>query len=293
LESSQECSRGDSCNPRSLRQQAFTEAYHITKRKELDEKWAAFFYEANVAFNVARHPAFIAAVKATSAAGFDYSPPTYHAMRTRHIEPKLKKVKAEIEKATKQSITLYGATICSDGWDNVIHRPLMNVMLVCPAGDIFIGSVDTTGHKKTKEYIAGELKTYIEAIGLNNVIQICTDNASAMLGALDELVATYPHLYKQGCAAYILNLLLEDWGKEEMFKALIIRAKRVCIYIRNHHATMALYCQYSLRLSLKVPSETRFACNFLMINRMLEIKDALERVVIDPRWNEYVHTLFN
>jgi hypothetical protein len=27
-------------------------------------------------------------------------------------------------------------------------------MLVCPAGDVFIGSIDTTGHKKTKEYIA-------------------------------------------------------------------------------------------------------------------------------------------
>jgi hypothetical protein len=149
------------------------------------------------------------------------------------------------------------------------------------------------GHKKTKEYIAGELKTYIEAIGPNKVTQICTDNASAMLGALDELVATYPHLYKQGCAAHILDLLLEDWGKEEMFKALIIRAKQVCIYIRNHHATMALYRHYSLRLSLKVPPETRFACNFLMINRMLEVKDALERMVIDPRWNEYVCTLFN
>jgi hypothetical protein len=32
-------------------------------------------------------------------------------MQIRHIKPKLKKVKAEIEKATKQSITLYGATI--------------------------------------------------------------------------------------------------------------------------------------------------------------------------------------
>jgi hypothetical protein len=30
-----------------------------------------------------------------------------------------------------------------------------------------------------------------------------------------------------------------------------------------------------------------------MINRMLEVKDALERVVIDLRWNEYVRTLFN
>jgi hypothetical protein len=30
-----------------------------------------------------------------------------------------------------------------------------------------------------------------------------------------------------------------------------------------------------------------------MISRMLEVKDALEWMVIDPRWNEYVSTLFN
>jgi hypothetical protein len=78
--------------------------------------------------------------------------------------------------------------------NNVIHWPLMNVMLICPVGDVFIGSVDTTSHKKTKGYITGELRTYIEAIGPNNVTQICLDNANAMLGALDNLVATYPHL---------------------------------------------------------------------------------------------------
>jgi hypothetical protein len=61
-----------------------------------------------------------------------------------------------------------------------------------------------------------------------------------MFGTLDELVATYSHLSKQDCCAHILDLLLEDWKKDEMFKTLIIRAKRVCIYIRNHHATMAL-----------------------------------------------------
>jgi hypothetical protein len=233
LESCQERNHDNSCNPRSLRQQEFIEAYYITKRKKLDEMWATFFYESNVAFNVARHPAFVAAVKATSTAGFDYTSPSYDAMRTKHIKPKVKQVKAEIrvvrplepparplhpidlharptrkylsifehirvysryfrrifreyvqyarfipdvmdriarrplglpdslqmpnmttlakiKKAMKQSIALYGATIYSDGWDNVIHWLLMNFMLVCLAGDIFIGSVDTTGHKKTK-----------------------------------------------------------------------------------------------------------------------------------------------
>jgi hypothetical protein len=62
--------------------------------------------------------------------------------------------------------------------NNVIHWPLMNVMLICPVGDVFIGSVDTTSHKKTKGYITGELRTYIEAIGPNNVTQICLDNAT-------------------------------------------------------------------------------------------------------------------
>jgi hypothetical protein len=67
----------------------------------------------------------------------------------------------------------------------------------------------------------------------------------------------------------------------------------VCIYIQNHHATMALYRHYSPSLSLKVPLETRFVCNFFMIARMLQVKDAFKRMVIDPRWNEYVSTLFN
>jgi hypothetical protein len=101
LESCQERNCGDSSDPTSLCQQEFIEAYYITKRKKLDEMWATFFYESNVAFNVARHPAFVAAVKATSMASCDYTPPMYHAMRTKHIKPKVKQVKAEIEKATK------------------------------------------------------------------------------------------------------------------------------------------------------------------------------------------------
>ena len=98
----------------------------------------------------------------------------------------------------------------------------MNVLLVFPARDIFIGSVYRIDHKKTKEYIVRELRTYIKAVGPKNMIQICLDNASAMLGELDDLVAPYPHFYKQGCCAYILDLLLEDCGKDEMFKILII-----------------------------------------------------------------------
>ena len=122
-------------------------------------------------------------------------------------------VEAEVKKATSFSIETYGVSLCSDGWDNVVHRLLMNIMLSCPAGDIFLGSVDTSGNKKTKEYIVGELKRFIEQIGPMKVSQICTDNAANMLGAVGKVIETYPHIYKQGCAAHALDLLLEDWAK--------------------------------------------------------------------------------
>jgi hypothetical protein len=130
-------------------------------------------------------------------------------MRTTLIEPRRKHVEEEVKKATKQSIEIYSATICTDGWDNVTRRPLMNVMLSCPMGDIFLGSIDTTGNKKTKAYIATELKKFIDAVGPRFVTQICTDNATNMLGAMDNIVATYPHIFKQGCAAHALDLMLE------------------------------------------------------------------------------------
>jgi hypothetical protein len=100
--------------PSTLWQQHINEAYHAVKWKELDEKWANFFYQANVPFNVVRHPSFIAAVRATLLARFDYEPPSYHAMRTTFIEPTKKHVEVEVKKATKQSIEVYGATIFTD-----------------------------------------------------------------------------------------------------------------------------------------------------------------------------------
>ena len=50
--------------------------------------------------------------------------------------------------------------------DNVIHHLLMNIMLSCPASDIFVDLVDTSENKKIKEYIAGELKRYIKKSNL-------------------------------------------------------------------------------------------------------------------------------
>jgi hypothetical protein len=115
-----------------------------------------------------------------------------------------------------------------DGWDNVTSQPPMNVMLSCHASNIFLGTIDTTGNKKTKVYIATELE-FIDEVGLRLGIQICTNNATNMLGTLDDIVMTYLHVFKQGCFAHHLDLMQEDWANIDQCKDLIKRAKRVCL----------------------------------------------------------------
>ena len=80
--SSTEPSRVASCTVRScsMRQQELDEVYQLNKRKELDEKWASFFYDVNVPFNVGRHPTFVEAVNTIASAGFNYKPPLYNAL---------------------------------------------------------------------------------------------------------------------------------------------------------------------------------------------------------------------
>jgi hypothetical protein len=166
--------------------------------------------DINMAFNVVRHPVFVAVVRAILLARFVYEPPSYHIMRASFIEPTKKHVEIEVKKAMKQSIEIYVATICTDGWDNVIRQPLMNVMLSCPTCDVFLGSIHTTRNKNMKACIATELKKFIDEVGPSFVTQICMDNGMNMLLAIDDIVTTYLHVFKQNCAGHTLDLMLDD-----------------------------------------------------------------------------------
>jgi hypothetical protein len=52
-----------------------------TMKQNLDKKWAIFFYEANIPFNVTRHLAFINTMKSTSEGKILYKLSPYHSIR--------------------------------------------------------------------------------------------------------------------------------------------------------------------------------------------------------------------
>jgi hypothetical protein len=53
-----------------------------TKIQDLDKKWATFFYEVNIPFNVVRHLMFIEVVEATFESQTYFKPPSDHGLHT-------------------------------------------------------------------------------------------------------------------------------------------------------------------------------------------------------------------
>jgi len=104
-------------------------------------------------------------------------------------------------------------------------------MFVYLGGNIFIGSIDTIREYKDAHYICNALAEYIETIGVNNIVQICIDNASNMISVPKLLIRRFPNLYFQVCDVNFLNLLLEDWGKTTWAKQIMKKTKAIVSFI--------------------------------------------------------------
>jgi hypothetical protein len=62
------------------------------------------------------------------------------------------------------------------------------------------------------------------------------------------------------------------------------KAQRICTFVKNHHASQAMFRRFSSNLSIHAPTKTRFATNFLMIDRLRLLRNALKRMIIDDDW---------
>jgi hypothetical protein len=91
-------------------------------------------------------------------------------------------------------------------------------MFVCPSGDVFIGSIDTTREYKDAHYICNALAEYIKTIGVSNIIQICTNNASSMRSVPNLLIYHFPSPYFSSFCCSLFEIAIGRLGKNNMGK---------------------------------------------------------------------------
>ncbi len=101
------------------------------------------------------------------------------------------------------------------------------------------------------------------------------DSAAICKVAGRKLQARFPHITFTLCTPHCLDLLLEDMGKLDWVSSVIAEARTALKFITNHHKSLALFRSLS-KLELLKPGETRFATNFIMLQRMHEVKASLQ-----------------
>ena len=112
-----------------------------------------------------------------------------------------------------------------------------------------------------------------------------------MKAATDIITDKYPYIYFQGCVVHAMNLLLEDWGKVTWMKEVVKKSRTIIKFIKRRHMPLAVFHKHEEKLSLVLSRKTRFVSNFLMVDRLLQVRTALEQSVMDPQWTGYMSKL--
>ena len=139
-----------------------------------------------------------------------YKPPSYNAIHTTLLVVKKKNLDKHVKEKLGNSIEKYGITLCCDGWDNVKNWTLLNMVQCSTKGDVFSGIIDTAGNQKNHTYVAIQILSFVQKVGIDNIVQICTDNAPVMSSVACDVMQLNPHIYVHGCAMHCFDLLLED-----------------------------------------------------------------------------------
>ncbi|PKU82064.1 hypothetical protein MA16_Dca004081 [Dendrobium catenatum] len=116
-------------------------------------------------------------IRSVGAFGRGFKPPTMYNLRTwilNELESNDKSIE-EIKKTWAQT----GVTIMSDGWSDIKHKSLINILINNPYGTVFLRSVEASDQVKDAEFIFGLLDSIVEEVGEHLVVQVVTDNESA------------------------------------------------------------------------------------------------------------------
>lgn len=267
----------------------------IAAKEEADAAIGRLFFYNGLSFNVLKSPFFRSACAAIARAGAQaqgaYVPPSYNHVRTTLLEQQKEQVRAAV--SLKRGLDGTGLTLVTDGWTSGTNRQMVNVLLVSHMGAEFLFSVDASSFTKSAEFIAGLLKRALEEVGKERVVQVVTDNAANCLAAGKLITDEFPWITHTPCATHSIDLLLEDFGKVPWVAEIVDAAHGVVKFITRHCKVLDVYRNAPRvgpdgkkrgALELIKPVETRFGTDIMMLNRLVEERDAVEQTVVHPEW---------
>lgn len=263
------------------------EAFGMLERNAVDMKITRGLCANGIPFNVLRNSQFLEMVSAIQQAPAGYKPPSSEKLRTTMLDECVHDVEKELT-PFKDTWYTQGVSVVSDGWSNIKHNPLINVLAVNSRGAMFMYAEDYLGVEKTGLAISKFLRGAIEKIGPSNVLQVVTDNAANCKAAGKEIEKEYRHIFWSPCCVHTLNLIFKDLAsKLHWLFDTYRKGKEIVKYFLNHTHVLSFYRENSKLELLKV-AKTRFASHYILLRRLMECREALATTIVTNSWREWM-----
>ncbi|XP_047317701.1 uncharacterized protein LOC124921126 [Impatiens glandulifera] len=198
--------------------------------------------------------------------GHGYTHPTYHALCVRLLRDAKKSVELIVEdyrKCWKDS----GCTIMTDGWMDGRQRSLINFLVSCPKGITLVKFFDASGFILDASTLCNMFYEIFEWTGVDNVVQLVTDNGANYKAADKLLSEKYMNIIWSPCAAHCINLIFKDICEMPLMKMIATLGSKITIFVYNHKLTLNW-----LRVDLEALVVSQVYSKYLKISKGIEVK---------------------
>ncbi|GJS23832.1 hypothetical protein Tco_0452464 [Tanacetum coccineum] len=250
------------------------------------KKIATWAYTVGLPFNAVRDDSFQDMIYAVGEYGKGMPAPSYHNIRVTLLKDALEDTKRFVDSFRPQW-QKYGCSIMSDFWTDGKGRCLINFLVNCPHGTVFLKSIDASEHVKDKDLIVSMINEVIEDVGEENILQFITDNGSNYKAAGAILEEQHPKLFWTPCAAHCVNLMIGDIGEKiPKIKSALSDARAVVVYIYNHGRVLNMMRRLTNNKELHRSCVTRFATQFYTLKSVHENRHHLQVLFVSETWTK-------
>ncbi|XP_056687242.1 uncharacterized protein [Spinacia oleracea] len=178
----------------TAKQKTLNESYKKEQRKKACAEFSKWMYDAGIAFNALNYPSFKVAIDCITRAGIGMKPPSAYEARVPFLKQEVENTNEKMRNHRQEWLKT-GCSVMSDGWTDRCGRTIINFLVNCSKGSMFLESIDASSYSKTGDKLFMLLSKVVEQVGESNVVQVISDNGSNFVAAGALLMAKYKHLY--------------------------------------------------------------------------------------------------
>ncbi|XP_030935000.1 uncharacterized protein LOC115960314 isoform X2 [Quercus lobata] len=250
---------------------------------------ARFFYETGVDFSTVNSPSFKAMINATLGNGqMAYNIPSCQELKGWILKDEVKDIQEYVKKI-RHSWASTGCSILLDGWIDEKGRHLVNFLVDCPQGIVYLRSSDVTSFIDDVDMLQLLLDGVIEEIGIENVIQVVACSITGWMGAVGkQFMDRCKRVFWTVSASHCIELMLEKIEMIESIRGILAKAKSLTKFIYGHETVLNLLKKHTLGRDLIRPSKIRSAMPIMTLENIVSEKLQLKNMFASPEWNTSV-----